>query len=153
MATLCVDGEAGPLLREWLQGDWAILFSHPLDFQYQGLENDRWLAILREEFGARGVRPLACRRAVAEVEAGWTSDLTGDRSLLRLGPAGRLDLASRTLREDIVGMPARFVLIADEHLSRRAVLKYSAGRSSISPLDLLASVDALRRRHGARIAA
>jgi hypothetical protein len=145
MATLLVDGETGPLLGEWLHGDWAILFSHPLDFQYQGLENDRWLAILREEFGARGVRPLACRREASEPDTGWATDLTGDRSLLRLGPG--------TLREDIAGMPARFVMIVDEQLSRRAVLKYSAGRSSISPLDLLASIDALRRRHGTRIAA
>jgi hypothetical protein len=41
----------------------------------------------------------------------------------------------------------------DAQLRRRGVLKYSAGRSSISPLDLLASIDALRRRNGARIAA
>ena len=29
--------------------------------------------------------------------------------------------------------------------TRRGVLKYSAGRSSVSPLDLLASIDAFRR--------
>jgi len=28
----------------------------------------------------------------------------------------------------------------------RGVLKYNAGRASVSPLDLLASIDALRRR-------
>ena len=150
MATLWVDGETGALLRDWLQDDWAILFSHPIDFQYQGLENDRWLSILREEFGARGVRPLACKRAVAELDTGWASDLTGDRSLLRLEC---VDVPSRTLREDILGMPSRFALIVDAQLRRRGVLKYSAGRSSISPLDLLASIDALRRRNGARIAA
>jgi hypothetical protein len=87
---------------------------------------------------------------VAELDTGWASDLTGDRSLLRLEC---VDVPSRTLREDIMGMPSRFALIVDAQLRRRGVLKYSAGRSSISPLDLLASIDALRRRNGARIAA
>jgi hypothetical protein len=143
MATLVIDGDTGALLHDWLQSDWTILFSHPVDFQYQGLEHDRWLVILREEFGVRGVRPLACKQAVAALERDWVGDLTGDRSLVRLDPS---DLRSRCLREDIVSMPARFVLIVDQQLRRRGVLKYSAGRSNISPLDLLATVDALRRR-------
>ena len=46
MATLCL-GEvdvAAPLLREWLDGDWALLFAQPQDFEEQGLERDRWAA-------------------------------------------------------------------------------------------------------------
>jgi alkyl hydroperoxide reductase subunit AhpC len=150
MATLWVNGETGPQLREWLQGDWAILFSHPIDFQYQGLETDRWLSILREEFSVREVRPLACKRSLTELDAGWASDLVEDHSLLRLGST---DVAARQLREDLSGLSARFVVIVDEALQRRGVLKYSAGRNSVSPLDLLASIDMLRRRSPARIAA
>jgi alkyl hydroperoxide reductase subunit AhpC len=150
MATLWVNGETGPLLREWLQGDWAMLFSHPIDFQYQGLENDRWLSILREEFCAREVRPLACTRSLGALDAGWTSDLVEDHTLLRLGAT---DVVARRLREDLAGLATRFVVIVDESLQRRGVLKYSAGRNSVSPLDLLASIDMLRRRSPARIAA
>ncbi|HEY2417562.1 MAG TPA: hypothetical protein VGH84_06555 [Steroidobacteraceae bacterium] len=150
MATLWVNGETGPQLREWLQGDWAMLFSHPIDFQYQGLETDRWLSILREEFCAREVRPLACARGAREPDAGWTSQLLEDHSRLRLGSS---DLATRRLREDLTALSTRFVVIADESLQRRALLKYSAGRNSVSPLDLLASIDMLRRRSPARIAA
>ncbi len=153
MATLClgdVDGSA-PLLRDWLGGDWALLFSHPADFQDQGLERDRWLEILRDEFRARGVRPIACRRAAADADGSWVSELLCDHRLVRLqaGDAaddGVVDMAARNLREDILSLPPRFVLIIDESLHRRGVLKYSAGRSTVSPLDLLASIDAFRRR-------
>ena len=150
MATLWVNGETGPILRDWLQGDWALLFSHPIDFQYHGLETDRWLSILREEFCAREVRPLACTRDLTEIDAGWASELVEDRSLVRLGGA---DVAARNLRQDVMNLPSRFVVIVDETLQRRGVLKYSAGRSTISPLDLLASIDLLRRRSPSRIAA
>jgi hypothetical protein len=150
MATLWVDGDTGPMLRDWLQADWAILFSHPSDFEYQGLENDRWLSILRCEFDARAVRALALQRAGADAVAGWTHDLSGERCLVRLG---RVDAPSRALREQILAMPSRFALIIDAQLRSRGVLKYRAGRASVSPLDLLGSIDALRRRRALRIAA
>jgi alkyl hydroperoxide reductase subunit AhpC len=152
MATLCL-GEldcSAPLLREWLAGDWALLFSHPADFEDEGLERDRWLEILRDEFRARGVRPLACRRGAGDADGSWAAELIGDHRLLRLQAAvatddSVIDLPARALREDILSLAPRFVLIIDESLNRRGVLKYSAGRSTVSPLDLLASIDAFRR--------
>ncbi|MGH8231790.1 MAG: hypothetical protein ACRESY_08220, partial [Steroidobacteraceae bacterium] len=56
------------------------------------------------------------------------------------------DPAARRLREQILELPPRFVLIIDPALNRRGLLKYVAGCHSISPLDLLAAADAMRRR-------
>jgi hypothetical protein len=154
MATLCVGDVdcSTPLLRDWLAGDWALLFSHPADFQDQGLEHDRWLEILRDEFRARAVKPIACRRPAGVPDGSWVGELICDYSLLRLeAPAaqdGVIDIAARQLRAEILDSPPRFVLIVDESLNSRGVLKYSAGRSTVSPLDLLASIDAFRRRPG-----
>jgi alkyl hydroperoxide reductase subunit AhpC len=160
MATLCV-GEvdcSAPLLREWLGGDWALLFSHPEDFQDQGLERDRWLEILRDEFRARGVRPVACRRASGDADGSWVGELICDHRLLRLGAAAAasgepIDMSARSLRDKILSLAPRFVLIIDESLQRRGVLKYSAGRTTVSPLDLLASIDAFRHRSPPRAVA
>jgi alkyl hydroperoxide reductase subunit AhpC len=153
MATLCLDSSdcSAPLLHDWLNGDWALVFSHPTDFQDNGLEQDRWLAILREEFRARSVRPLACRRAAGDADDSWVGELIRDHRLLRLRAADStrmdvIDLATRNLRDEIASLTSRFVLIIHPSLQPRGVLKYSAGRSSISPLDLLGSIDALRRR-------
>ena len=153
MATLClgdVDCSA-PALRDWLGGDWVLLFSHPADFQDQGLESDRWLEILRDEFRARGVRPVACRRPAGVPDGSWVGELIRDFRLLRLetefaAKDGVVDMAARNLRDEILQLPPRFVLIVDESLQRRGVLKYSAGRSTVSPFDLLSSIDAFRRR-------
>lgn len=142
MAILCLDATcSGPELQDWLAGDWALLFSHPEDFQYQGLEYDRWLDILRDEFRARGVRPLALERS-ATPDAGWVNQLQLDARRISICLAAP---ASQALREELLALPPRFALILDGSLQRRGVLKYSAGRTTVSPLDLLASIDALRR--------
>jgi alkyl hydroperoxide reductase subunit AhpC len=153
MATLCLGNIdcSAPLLRDWLGENWGLLFSHPLDFQEQGTEFDRWLGILRQEFRASRVQPLACRRPFGDADASWVGELTCDHRLVRLERAADtdgapvIDGAARDLRDVILSQNSHFVLIIDPALKCRGVLKYSAGRTGVSPLDLLASVDAMRR--------
>ncbi|HEX4025458.1 MAG TPA: hypothetical protein VHX52_12285 [Steroidobacteraceae bacterium] len=176
MATLCLADDsrnddprvpeltwAASGLREWLDGDWGLLFSHPEDFQDRGFECDRWLAVMRAEFQARGVRPLACAVNQRVRDGSWASALTDDWRLIKLHaakprttvagarrpPAAAaddvVDLAARVLRADICELRARFVMIVDPALRRRGVLRYGAGGTRVSPLDLLASIGAMRR--------
>jgi hypothetical protein len=156
MAMLWVDssepagGNAAPPLREWLAGDWALLFSHPGDFQDQGTETDRWLAIVRDEFRLNEVRALSLARCGAVSDTSWVASLFGDRRRVPLeappGSGAPIDLPSRALRADVLALAPRFVMIIDETLRRRGVLRYrAAGVPRICALDLLATIGILRR--------
>jgi hypothetical protein len=170
MATLCLTGAdrpddasdasasacAAPALRAWLDGNWGLLFSHPQDFQERGFESDRWLAVMREEFEGCGVRPLALTGRAGECarrDLSWVSAMTGDWRVINLQPAipaqasadEVVDLNARLLQADITQLTARFVLIVDAGLRRRGLLRYDAGGTGVSPLDLLASIHAMRR--------
>jgi hypothetical protein len=69
MATLCLGSidRSAPSLRDWIGEDWGLLFSHPLDFQDQGTEYDRWLGILRQEFRASH----AAQTGLARMSFSW----------------------------------------------------------------------------------
>jgi alkyl hydroperoxide reductase subunit AhpC len=150
MATLCHSAAEGAVaMRDWLDGDWCMVFSHPEDFEDQGLERDRWLDILRQEFQAEGVRALACAGDQQASDASWVSALAEDRRRVRLLNAGDeaervFDLPALALCETLRGLPARYVLIVDDTLTRRGVLRYTPGRAHCSPLELLASIHVLR---------
>jgi thioredoxin-dependent peroxiredoxin len=154
MTALCLDlaleNCSGRDLHEWLDGAWALLFSNPEDFEPQRREKGRWLHGLREEFGMRAVRALAVKRYRGPTESSWIDNLGFDPRPVQLrepsfAAADEVSFAARALRGELLTLQSRFVLLIDGSLKRREVLKYSAGRSAVSALDLLASVDALRR--------
>lgn len=141
-----------PTLRDWLDGHWGLIFSHPEDFQETGLEQERWLVVLAQEFRAAGLRPLSCQPRSGRADASWVSKLTGDQWFVQLEDAVA-DLAARQLRAEINSIDSRFVLVIDERLRRRGLLPYRPGTRRLSPLDLVASVIALRQRTTERCAA
>jgi hypothetical protein len=152
MATLYINHINRSLmpLREWLNGDWGLVFSHPVDFQDHGVEQDRWLQILRDEFRASGVRPIAYRRDGGEPDRGWVTELMADDRRLLLTAREVIDITARGLREEILRAPgARFVLIVDQSLSSRTLVRYGAGGAAFSPLDLLGLVDVMRGQSAA----
>jgi alkyl hydroperoxide reductase subunit AhpC len=140
-------------LHGWLGGAWALLFSNPEDFQPQSRDKRRWLDSLRREFSARAVCALAVRRGSGLQDSSWIDELQFDPQLVGLpepafAAADEVSFAARALRGELLTLQSRFALVIDGALKRRALFKYSAGGNAVSVLDLLASVDALRR-HGA----
>src|ERR1700722_5706717 len=88
VAVLCLDYDleetGGCDLQDWLGGQWALLFSHPRDFQYLGPKQQRWLDALRQDSHACAVRPIALKRSGGPLEASWVDELLGERQLIRL---------------------------------------------------------------------
>jgi len=152
MATLYLDHivRSLPTLREWLDGKWGLLLSHPSDFEDRGLERDRWLEILRAEFLTSGVKPIAYRCTSGQPDRGWVGHVTDDERRVRLSYGEVIDLPARRLRDQAMEIPGRFAIVVDPSLLSHVILMYHPGTPlTISPLDLLASITKLRREYGA----
>ena len=104
-------------LRRWLQGRWALLFSHADDFATYGFESDRWLVHVQEAFAAADVRPLAL---ADRQEASWVTEVGGCTTTLALDRS------------------TRFVMTLDTALRPRRTFVYTRGDRLPSPMDLAA---------------
>jgi len=128
-------------LREWLEGRWTIVFSHPDDFVRCELEIDRWLGIVGDAFRQARIRPLAVSRSMCPVDAGWVSQLSRDHrvvSLFERGNARSLpDLNASRLRAFLERMDRRYVAIIDSRLHARWTLLYTAAELPPFPPDLV----------------
>ncbi len=153
MATLYLDhiNRSIPCIRDWLDGRWGLLCSHPSDFEDRSLERDRWLQILRHEFSASGVKPIASRCRGGEPDRSWVGSVTGDERRVRLTHHDVIDIPARRLRDALLGVAAkRFVLVVDPALRLRAAWSYGACGAVISPLALLGVINVMRRAAAAR---
>ena len=140
-----------PSLRNWLRGDWAILFSHPDDFVRHGLEMDRWLVVAQRAFADRGIRPIALASPKHDPERSWVTQVTGDsRAVLLQAPSqqhfGPVDLQAPALREEIERPGRRFVMIIDAELRKQKRFSYESLSDLPSPLEFLGWAEALRTR-------
>jgi len=132
-------------LRRWLDGRWALLFSHPDDFAAYGFESDRWLVHVEEAFAATRIRPLAL---AGQHETGWVTAVGGCTTSLALDEIQRYPVA-RDSREEALRSAAfepatRFVMTLDAALRLRRTFAYAPGHRLPSPLDLVAMADRLR---------
>ncbi len=134
-------------LRKWLDGRWAILFSHPDDFVQYDFEFDRWLGIVGEAFARACIRPLALPRGSYPIDRGWISQLTGGTPVSlhdRLDGRDPFDFRARRLQEEIAGVQKRFAMIIDGRLRPRSTHVYGVVERPPSPLDFLRHACRLR---------
>lgn len=117
-------------LVRWLDGDWALCFSHPDDFGCSDLESDRWITIVRDAFAASGVRPLIAHGAARTFDS-WVTQIGGVVAQLPDLP-GPVRQGERT------------VTVLDESLAVRRQFVYVAARGAPSPLDLVSATWMLR---------
>jgi len=163
MATLTLthktDAASGKTrLREWLGGNWAVLFSHPEDFAPHPTTPEGFITLLADDFAACGVKPISLgddSTAVSwldfagadttnivldtEPESGQVVDLAERRLALQL---------ERTLALKLQRVAARFVIVLDEKARCRTTITYDArhtGRHRTVE-DILRVVEILRHR-------
>jgi alkyl hydroperoxide reductase subunit AhpC len=72
----------GPLhFHEWLDGQWAVLFSHPKDFTPVCTTELGAVAKLKPEFDRRGVKVLGLSVDPADNHARWAADIAETQGL------------------------------------------------------------------------
>ncbi|MBM0106434.1 hypothetical protein JM946_17015 [Steroidobacter sp. S1-65] len=124
-------------LRRWLEGRWALLFSHPGDFAAAGFEADRWLVYVRDAFASLPVRPIGIGGGDG---AGWISQTGG-----RLVPH---DVAEDFLPAEVRETSEHFVTILDSTLRARRTLLYTPGIDVPCAIELAHTAAHQRTRGG-----
>lgn len=130
------------VLKRWLRGRWAVLFSHPDDFANYGFEADRWIAQVKEAFHAESVAALAVSPRAAGDDAGW------------IAAVGGCSISPRTFDSVVVHSGAlahrnperRCVLILDDELRVRRTFVYEGTGRVPSPIGLASLAAACRVR-------
>lgn len=128
------------LLRRWLRGRWALVFSHPDDFAHYGFEADRWLEQVKETFRAESIAALAVGPRISAADAGWVT------------ASGGCFIGQRTF-DSIVGHSTserRFVMILDSALQLRRTFVYRREDVVPSPIGLASLAAAARFRAHAK---
>lgn len=123
------------LLRRWLRGRWALLFSHPDDFANYGFEADRWIGQVKAAFDADSIAALAVNTRAPGDNSGWITAVGG------------CFISQRTF-ESIVPdcSERRFVMVLDDSLQLRRSFLYSDVDRVPSPIGLVSLAASCRLR-------
>lgn len=136
-------------LLDWLDDQWAVLFSHPEDFAPHPSTPAGFITLLAEDFAEYGVKPLVL--ADASNSASWLEYAGADASTVVLddgqADAQVVDLAEHSLLSKLNRMDSPFVMVIDANGRCRSTITYRARRDNgpRTIYDVLAVVQMLQR--------
>jgi alkyl hydroperoxide reductase subunit AhpC len=144
-------------LREWLGGQWAVLFSHPEDFAPHPTTPEGFITLLADDFAACGAKPISLDDGRGEESTpSWLDFAGADTTNVVLNSdvesAHVVDLAERTLSMKLERLAShsasRFVIVLDEKARCRTTITYNPTPVSRHRTieDVLTVVQVLQRR-------
>lgn len=136
-------------LHPWLNGQWALLLSHPEDFYWSGLESDRWLVLLENALVAAKLKPLTFASERFD-DYGWFASIGGAQIVLHsvtdMPSLKRIDPRVRRFTRTIPRESNRFAMILDALAYPRWECTYSLPKRAIPIFDLIAIAENLRNK-------
>lgn len=116
------------LLRKWLRGRWALVFSHPDDFANYGFEADRWIDQVKAALAADSIAAVAVSTRSPGDHAGW------------IPAVGGCFISQRTFDSIVSDCSSgrRFVVVLDDSLQLQRTFLYSGTDRLPSPIGLAA---------------
>lgn len=159
MATLVLDdasfdpggSPSSGALRNWLNGSWAVLFSHSEHFSPDASTPKGYLTCLGEVLGGSGIKLLEL--SSGDAMQSWIEDSDPARcriSLREMNDNGAVDLQARTLIKKIEQTVRPFVIVLDQHANCRTTVRYRP-ENIVRPRtleDLIGTINVLRRETG-----
>lgn len=119
-------------LREWLDGRWGILYSHPEDFAPHPSTPRGFIARLAGEFDHCNAKPIALGKDVGAAPESWLNIASDDDSLVIIDMDGVdapvIDLAERALALQLAEREGRFVMVLDPNGRCRSTINYQPRR-------------------------
>ena len=128
MATLAIDqpcnAASNIALRHWLNGSWAVLFSHPEHFAPNASTPKGYLTCLASILAENGIKLIELQ---SQARGGsWIDESDPERRLVSLATSSAdvLDLHAHTLIKKIQGATRPFVMVLDQLSRCRTTLNY-----------------------------
>lgn len=133
-------------LRDWLQGDWAVVCSHPDDFAPPRGTPEGFVTCIAEGLRAERIKLIAFDRTPEPPPASWLDHSVNDDSIVVLDrdAADVVDLAEHALAAKLAELTQPFVVIVDGRGRVRTTLKYRHGDRSRTLFDIVELVTVLR---------
>lgn len=116
-------------LREWLNGRWAAVFSHPEDFAPHPSTPQGFTTCLVDGLIGAGIKPLVFGTMLEQLPESWFDHAVDDDSVVVLKTYDEpiMDLAERALATKLQALRGPFMLLLDERGRCRTTLRYSTG--------------------------